>query len=69
MEGPSIIYEVGIASTARARGIDPLGSSLFEKALIVTNRAYDGINHSGHFGGHRGKAFRFRSASNGVVAR
>jgi hypothetical protein len=25
VEGPSIIYEVDIASTARVRGIDPLG--------------------------------------------
>jgi putative transposase len=31
VEGPSIIYEVEIASTARARGIDPLGSRCSKK--------------------------------------
>ena len=31
VEGPNIIYEVDFASTARARGIDPLGSSSSRK--------------------------------------
>ena len=31
VEGPSIIYEVEVASTARARGIDPLGSRCSKK--------------------------------------
>ena len=31
VEGPIIIYEVEIASTARARGIDPLGSRSSKK--------------------------------------